>query len=242
MQYKNGFVPASVKVVCVCKGHTLPARRNKNLIRFLESFVLLPVIAVSLPFGSLVGMAKTDADTTPVIALSQQQNIEAKGLLAYNQVMDQKALLESEVLKNQAAAIDAYFKKRGMPLYGMGMAFAKEAEKNDLDWRLLPAIAVRESTGGKHACKNVANSFFGWGGCKIGFKSKEEAIETVARNLGGNNPNTDHHYSKGKTTKQILEKYNPPSVIPHYAAQVIAIMNAIGDEDLGTAPLAVANT
>ena len=36
-----------------------------------------------------------------------------------------------------------------MPLFGMGMKMCKEAEKNELDWRLLPAIAVRESTGGK---------------------------------------------------------------------------------------------
>jgi len=108
----------------------------------------------------------------------------------------------------------------------------EEAEKNGIDWRLLPAIAVRESTGGKHACKKVKNSFFGWGSCKINFKSTEEAIEVVAKNLGGNNPNTDHHYA-GKTTKEILQKYNPPSVVPRYAEQVMNIMDTIGEADLG---------
>jgi hypothetical protein len=50
-------------------------------------------------------------------------------------------------------------------------------------------------------------------------------------NLGGNNPNTAKHYDE-KTTKQILRAYNPPSIVPRYAEQVISIMNAIGDENL----------
>ena len=58
------------------------------------------------------------------------------------------------------------------------------------------------------------------------------AIETVARNLGGNNPKTARHYDN-KTTLQILNAYNPPSIVPKYAAQVLAIMKVIGAEDLG---------
>ena len=36
-----------------------------------------------------------------------------------------------------------------MPLLGLGKKMVIEAEKNNLDWRLLPAISVIESTGGK---------------------------------------------------------------------------------------------
>jgi len=64
------------------------------------------------------------------------------------------------------------------------------------------------------------------------YDSNEEAIETVARNLGGNNPNTERHYAN-KNLKEILRAYNPPSIVPKYAEQVISIMNAIGDEHLG---------
>jgi len=142
-----------------------------------------------------------------------------------------------QTLKSKADAIDAYFSERGMPLKGTGMKMVEEAEKNDLDWRLLPAIAVRESTGGKFACKRVKNNPFGWGSCKIGFKSIDGAIETVARNLGGNNPKTAKHYDD-KTTKGILHAYNPPSIIPKYAEQVISIMDNIGevDTDLAVTP------
>ena len=64
--------------------------------------------------------------------------------------------------KDKADAIDAYFAKNDAPLEGYGMKFVLEAEKNVIDWRLLPAIAMRESTGGKHACKSVKNSVFGY--------------------------------------------------------------------------------
>jgi hypothetical protein len=98
----------------------------------------------------------------------------------------------------------------------------------------LPAIAVRESTGGKFECKKVPNNPFGWNSCKVGFKSNGEAIETVARNLGGNNPKTAKHYDS-KTTTQILRAYNPPSIVLRYAEQVVSIMNAIEDTDLALA-------
>ncbi len=205
--------------------------QNKNLIRFVESFILLPVLTISsqMPAGSITQAVDNIINTPPIVS-SQKLNIENSDLLVVNDATSQK--LEDEKIK--ADAIDSYFKAHDMPLEGMGMKMVLEAEKNDIDWRLLPAIAVRESTGGKFDCKKVENNAFGWGSCKIGFKSTEEAIETVARNLGGNNPKTEMHYDN-KTTKQILRAYNPPSVVPKYAQQVMSIMDAIGKAD--TAPV-----
>ncbi len=173
---------------------------------------------------------------TPSVVSFQKQNIRASDLLALNDVIDQKL----EVQKIKAQAIDAYFKARNMPLEGMGMKMVLEAEKNDLDWRLLPAIAIRESSGGKNDCGKTKYNSFGWGSCKIRFNSNEEAIETVAKNLGGNHPKTEKYYNN-KTTKQILRAYNPPSVVPRYAEQVISIMNAIGQGDLSPALAITAN-
>lgn len=201
--------------------------QNKKLIRFVESFVLLPILTISssMPAGS-VSQAVVNIVNSPSVVSLSKQNISISDLLAINEAKNKK--IEDQKIK--AEAIDAYFRDRDMPLEGTGMKMVLEAEKNDLDWRLLPAIAVRESTGGKFDCKRVENNAFGWGSCKISFKSNEEAIEVVAKNLGGNNPNTAKHY-EDKTTKQILRAYNPPSVVPRYAEQVIAIMNAIGPAD-----------
>lgn len=191
----------------------------------MQSLVLLPVATASISLG---GGYNTEISRNLLV---QKFNIEAPGtsaILAFNQANDDPRV----TLQNtQAKAIDDYFKARSMPLEGMGMKMVLEAEKNDLDWRLLPAIAIRESTGGKFACKKVGYNSFGWGSCKFGFKSNEEAIETIAFNLGGNHPKTSKHYDN-KTTKQILRAYNPPSIVPRYAEQVMSIMDAIGAEKI----------
>ena len=203
--------------------------KNKSLIRFLESFVLLPVITVSMPIGGLPNLPKTDnIEISPKIVLSQKLNTEADRLLALNQA----AIDEAQILLDQANAIDSYFESHDMPLKGLGAKMVEEAHKNDLDYRLIPAIAVRESTGGKHTCKKAKFNPFGWGSCKIGFKSYEDAVTILAKNLGGNNPNTARHYGGAKTIKELLQKYNPPSIVPAYASEVMTIMDNIGGEDM----------
>lgn len=205
--------------------------KNKNLIRFVESFILLPIMTISLPFGNL---PKEDSDIVfiPQIALLQKDNIEQKATLAFNQAKEE----EAKIKEAKAKAISFYFEKRNMPLREYGMKMVEEAEKNNIDWRLLPAISIVESTGGKYACKNVKNNPFGWGSCKIGFNSKEEAIEIVAKNLGGNNPNTAFYY-KNKNTEEILKAYNPPSIVPNYTSKVFKIMNTIGEKELTINPI-----
>jgi hypothetical protein len=197
---------------------------KNNLIRFAQSLMFLPLMTGPVPLGTLL---KDTATETVQTVFTQKENIEASGTLALNQAFAQKA----KDLEAKAEAIDSYFKSHDMPLFGMGKKMVQEAEENDLDWRLLPAIAVRESTGGKFDCIKVTYNPFGWGSCKIGFSSNEEAIETVAKNLGGNNPKTEKHYAD-KTTKEILKAYNPPSIVPNYVPQVIHIMDDIGDADL----------
>lgn len=127
------------------------------------------------------------------------------------------------IREQRAKIIDTYFKERSMPLEGTGMTFVLVAEKYGLDWRLLPAIGIRESSGGKAACGYNA---FGWGSCKLhNFDSYEQAIDALGRNLGGANPRTSSYYA-GKTTLEKLYYYNG-TVVPTYPSEVVAIMNKI---------------
>lgn len=131
-----------------------------------------------------------------------------------------KAKIEADQEKDERASrIDAYFAKREMPLAGYGEKFVEVADAYDVDWRLLPAIAVRESSGGKRL---LNKNPFGWGSCKIKFNDFDEAIEEVGRNLSGNDPDTAKYYAD-KTTSQILWVYNG-TVIHSYPKEVIAIM------------------
>lgn len=206
-----------------------PNMKSKNLIRFAQSLVLLPVITSSFSIGEL---QKNETGEN----LLAKINIETEGASILNPIEASDVL----TLEARANAIDAYFKARNMPLEGHGMGMVLAAEKYGLDYRLLAAIAVRETTGGLAACpvtyKRTGDmgykyNVFGWGSCKIKFKSYEDAFEVLARNLSGANENTAKHYA-GKDTKGILQAYNPPSIVPRYADQVMAIMNSIGPADL----------
>lgn len=106
-----------------------------------------------------------------------------------------------------------------MPLEGYGDQFVEAADKCEMDWRLLPAIAVRESSGGKQAC---GNNPFGWASCRLDFESIEQAIEVVGANLCGFNPRTEVYY-KNKTTYERLWNYNG-TINPKYPEEVLKIM------------------
>jgi len=127
-----------------------------------------------------------------------------------------------QVVDNRAEIIDNYYKERNMPLQGYGGKMVEIADLYGLDWRLLPAISIRETSGGKYMCKNpkAQNNPFGWGSCKIGFDSIDRAIETVGYKLK-NLP-----IYQGKDTTQILYHYNG-TVIPTYPSEVLAIMETI---------------
>lgn len=127
------------------------------------------------------------------------------------------------ILQKQAQAIDAYFAARNMPLNGYGLKMSQEAKKYNLDWRLLPAISVQESGGGKHAIWRCKHNPFGWASCDIKFESVDHAIEVVALNLAGVNPKTEKYY-KNKDSKEKLYYYNG-TVIPHYPQMVLTIMD-----------------
>lgn len=127
---------------------------------------------------------------------------------------------DAKVARNaKIERIDRYFSGRSMPLAGYGAQFVQVAEKYGLDWRLLPAIAIRESSGGKQMC---GNNPFGWASCRTDFESIHEAIEYVGMNLGGENPRTAPYY-KNKTTSEKLWSYNG-TVNPKYPDEVLAIM------------------
>ncbi len=181
---------------------------TKKISKVLQSFVVFPMFAMTMPFASLSSLPSL-AVNTPTIS-SEVSVITTQ---------------EDESRKKKADAIDSYFKEHDAPLAGYGMKFVTEAEKNGIDWRLLPAIAMRETTGGKFACKNPKAPYnsFGWGSCKYGFSSINDSIEKISRALGGNSENVKH-YKPEMTSEQILKKYNPDSIVPGYSKQVIKIM------------------
>lgn len=200
---------------------------KNNVIQFAQALILLPVMAGTLSIGNVPQTSGIEAGQT---VFTQKQNIALSAFFAFNDTAKEDEA--AKTLKLQADAIDAYFSAHNMPLKGLGMEMVQAAEKYKLDWRLIAGISVIESTGGINACKGADYSSFGWGSCKIDFKSNEEAIEIVSMNLGGENPKTEKYYAD-KTTYKILRTYN--SYIKNYPEKVLKVMDQIGPLDLGVA-------
>src|SRR3990167_10758813 len=109
----------------------------------------------------------------------------------------------------RAKIIEDFFSGHKSPLSKYGDVFIAVSDKYKLDYRLLPAIAMQESNGGKKVINNSYNPFgYGiYGKLVIKFASWDEAIEKVGKAL------REDYLNQGlKTPSQIMAKYTPPSL------------------------------
>lgn len=119
-------------------------------------------------------------------------------------------LTDEEKIKRdpRIAYLKSFFRKYDSELYEEAEFIVETADKYNIDYRLIPAIAMQEST----LCKVIPNgshNCWGWGiygGRVTRFASYDEAIDTVSRGLKKN------YVDQGLTTPdQIMAKYNPSS-------------------------------
>ncbi len=118
---------------------------------------------------------------------------------------------EINIGKSEARAliVSRFLKNNKSPLAPFADKFIEVADRYNLDFRLLPSIAMQESNGGKIMPNNSYNPFgYGiYGGKVMRFESFDEAIERVGRGL------KEDYIDKGlKTPDQIMAKYTPPSL------------------------------
>lgn len=97
------------------------------------------------------------------------------------------------------------------------------ANRYDMDWRLLPAIAMQEST----LCKKIiadSHNCWGWGiyGKKVTkFSNYPEAIETITKTL------STKYRDKGLITAFEIAKLYNPSNTNNWAENVTFVMNQL---------------
>lgn len=98
-----------------------------------------------------------------------------------------------------------YLISHNSPMANYANDFIYFADKYDLDWRLVPAIAGVESTFGKRIPVNSYNAY-GWNNGKYSFESWTDSIEVVSKAL------RENYYDKGATSiDRIARRYAPPS-------------------------------
>lgn len=97
----------------------------------------------------------------------------------------------------------------GTPIAPYSKLMVEVADKYGIDFRLLPAIAIVESGGGKAIPEGSYNAWgYGiYGDQVLGFTSWEEGIQKMAEYL------KDEYIDRGfDTPEKIMPKYAPPSV------------------------------
>lgn len=110
----------------------------------------------------------------------------------------------------RAKKLRIYFKKFNSPLYDLADYIIYISDKYELDYRLIPAIAHKESALCKRAPKNSFNCWgYGiYGKNKKKFASYISAIEAVAQDL------KENYINKGLASPEaVFKKYAPSSNI-----------------------------
>ena len=110
-----------------------------------------------------------------------------------------------------------YFSACECPAGTKAARFIEEADEHHLDWRLLPSLAVVETSGGKHVRRR--NNWFGWNNGQARFASVDLAIHTVAERLA----ESDQY--RGKGILAVLRLYNSKAGYPE---RVLSFMREIG--------------
>lgn len=116
-------------------------------------------------------------------------------------------------------ALRNFFQRYESPLAKIAHVFLRAADAHRLDWRLLPALAIVETGGGKHG---TPSNVFGWNSGRTRFASVEAGIHFVASRFA------QSPIYAGRTALGILQKYNPARKT--YPPKVVTIMQEITPE------------
>jgi len=113
--------------------------------------------------------------------------------------------------------LEAFFRAYDCPAPLHVEEYLRAADSHAIDYRLLPAISLVESTCGAF---EKMNNRWGWDSAQTGFPSVSAGIDFISSQLAEN-----PRY-KGKTLPEKLFTYNP---YPQYVRQVQRLMREIED-------------
>lgn len=136
----------------------------------------------------------------------------------------------STSLDERAPLLKGYLKAKGSPLAPYAEEMIVTSDKYQFDWRLLPAIAGKESSFGrkipwdKQEQKQSYNAW-GWGiygNQVLSFSSWEEGIEKVGAGL------RDGYFNKNLMTLEDIMRYFTPRSDGSWARDVSYFMEEMG--------------
>ncbi|MBI4091796.1 MAG: glucosaminidase domain-containing protein [Candidatus Levybacteria bacterium] len=181
-------------------------------------FTMTPLFIFSLIFYQL-------------FLLHQHSNVSGKVLGASTQKVDYQAIPErsstTEIMFTASEArvdvLKQFLARYESPLQDYSEYIVEVSDKYNLDYRLLPAIAMQESTLCKKAPAGSYNCWgFGiYGGKVTRFESFDQAIEAIARTLSQN-----YHAQGLIEPVDIMSRYTPSNT-GEWAENVSYVMDRI---------------
>ena len=114
--------------------------------------------------------------------------------------------------------LELFFQRLNSPAHSIAKEFLRAADRNGLDWRLLPSLSILESGGGRE-CMN--NNILGWDSCRKRFPSVVAGVHHVAERLSISTLYRD------KNLDEKLKTYNPH---PGYPERVRKLMQRLGPD------------
>lgn len=186
----------------------LQVNRHSLYYQVLMVILFFVITPLTLVFSSisLVSISKS-AETDTLKSRTDVQNISTKVLASAD--FDEFPTISSNIViaDGRAEILKKYLNTVDSELEPYSKFLVEMADKYGLDFRLLPAIAIKESG----ACRVIppgGYNCWGWGihsEGTLGFDSYEEAIETVAKGL------KENYIDLGYITpNQIMTKYAHP--------------------------------
>lgn len=199
--------------------YSVNIRNNQRILAAIAFFMMLSLFANIYYYtgGKDILSQSTSRDVSIVYAneINSIEQINVEDItITEDKVSQAQADFDSKVAK-----VHKYLSLRGAPLAQYSQELVKAAEHYGIDYRLVAAISIIESSGGKHNFRTY--NAWGWG--KSGFESWEDGIWTVSKGLST-------YYAKGMTTpKAISYSYCPPNA-NSWANKVSYVMNMISNQ------------
>jgi len=131
--------------------------------------------------------------------------------------------------------LESFFQSFGCPAPHYVDEYLGAADSNAIDYRLLPAISVLESTCGVY---QRLNNRWGWDSARKGFSSFRAGLQYIARQL------SQGRYYRNKSLEEKVRMYNPN---PQYARLLKKLMLKIDErgavlaQEVHTIHVALAN-
>jgi hypothetical protein len=180
----------------------------------------------SATLEDIKGVRALESQNVKYLRLEDTTSVQYISLEEYDEMRYERYIQKSYIdtdphFDQKVENIRKFMARRNAPLAEQAEFCVLMANKFDLDYRLVPAISIIESSGGKYLYRPY--NAWGWGGSRgFTFESWEDSIYTVTRGISRG------YKDRGAVTPQQMAPTYNPHTPNEWGAKVASTMEQIG--------------